>query len=67
MPNILTTEQELAKVLPITPRKLRKLRLSKRIPFVKVDRYTRLYDVDKVVTALEQLEIKPKQIVEESP
>jgi hypothetical protein len=60
MPNILTTEDELTKVLPITPRKLRKLRLSNRIPFVKVDRYTRLYDVEKVVAALESFEIKTK-------
>jgi hypothetical protein len=60
MANILTSEQDLAKLLPITPRKLRKLRLSNRIPFIKVDRYTRLYDIDAVVAALQKVETNPK-------
>lgn len=57
MTNALSTEEELAKILPITPRKLRKLRLLNRIPYVRVDRYTRLYDVERVIEALRKLEV----------
>jgi hypothetical protein len=56
--NTFCSEQELTKTLPITPRKLRKLRRSGMIPYLKVDRFTRLYDIDKVVAALEELETK---------
>jgi hypothetical protein len=56
----LISEAELQKTLPITKRKINKLRLTGQIPFVRIDRRTRLYDVEKVVAALERLEIKPK-------
>jgi hypothetical protein len=48
MQSTLSIEDELIKVVQITSRKLRKLRLSNKVPFIKVDRYTRLYSVEKV-------------------
>jgi hypothetical protein len=51
--NTLASEQDITNFLKITPQKLRRLRLSKQIPFLRVDRYTRLYDIEKVVAALE--------------
>jgi hypothetical protein len=56
----LISETELQEVLPLTKRKIYKLRLSGRIPFVRVDRRTRLYSLEKVIAALENLETKPK-------
>jgi hypothetical protein len=48
-----STEDDIAKFLQITPRKLRKLRLLKEIPCLEIDRYTRLYHRDAVIAALE--------------
>jgi hypothetical protein len=59
MTNNLTSEEDITKVLPITPRELRTLRRSGKIPFVQLNRYKRLYNVEKVVAALEKL-TKPK-------
>ena len=49
----LSSEQDLTNYLRITPRKLRRLCLLKQIPYLKIDRYTRVYDIAKVVAALE--------------
>jgi hypothetical protein len=56
----LITENELQKAIPLTPRKITKLRLLGLLPVVKVDRRTRLYSLERVVAALEKLEIKTK-------
>jgi hypothetical protein len=50
---MLSTEQDLTAFLRISARKLRKLRLAKAIPYLRVDRYTRLYDLPAVIAALE--------------
>jgi hypothetical protein len=57
----LISETELQEALPITPRKITKLRLMGQIPFVRVDRRTRLYDLSRVVAALEKLEISSRK------
>jgi hypothetical protein len=49
----LSTEKDVTTLLKISPRKLRSLRLAKKIPFLRVDRFTRLYRLDEVVAALE--------------
>jgi hypothetical protein len=56
----LVDEESLRSVVPLTPRKIRTLRRTGLIPAVKVDRRTFLYNPEKVVAALERLEIKPK-------
>jgi len=56
--NTLCSEKDLTKVLPITLRQLRVLRRTGQIPFVKVNRRTRLYSLERVVAALEKLETK---------
>jgi hypothetical protein len=48
----LITESELMEKIPVTARKLHRLRVQKRIPFVTIDRYTRVYDLTKVLEAL---------------
>jgi hypothetical protein len=60
MANVLSNETETIKALPITARKFVKLRRKGQIPFMQVDRFTRLYDLAKVVSALERLEVKTK-------
>jgi hypothetical protein len=54
MEKALITEEDLTKALPLTPRKLRRLRLQARIPYIKVDRYTRLYCLEQVLAALQK-------------
>jgi hypothetical protein len=51
MPN-LSNEKELLEKVPLNSQKLRRLRREGRIPFLQVDRFTRLYDIEKVVEAL---------------
>jgi hypothetical protein len=56
--NTLASEEELIKTVPITVRQLRKLRRAGKIPYVPVNRFARLYNIDAVVAALEALEVK---------
>jgi hypothetical protein len=56
----LSTEEEVAKLLRTTTRQLRTLGRSGKIPVVKVSRYLRLYDPEKVVAALERVGTKTK-------
>ena len=44
----------------LTARKFAKLRRKHRLPYVRIDRFTRLYDLEKVVAALQKLEINGK-------
>jgi excisionase family DNA binding protein len=56
MPNILRPI-ELAKLLHVSDRQIRKWQSTKVIPYIKVGRAT-LFDVDKVMAALERFERK---------
>jgi hypothetical protein len=60
MDNQLTSEEGLAKALSITTRHVQKLRRDGQIPFIRVNHRTHLYSLEKVVAALERLEIKTK-------
>jgi hypothetical protein len=61
MANTLSSETETMKALPLSSRKFVKLRRAHLIPYLQVDRYTRLYDLERVVAALQKLEIKTKR------
>jgi hypothetical protein len=56
----LCTEEELTKVLALSPRQLRKLRSSGAIPFMRLNRCKRLYSLKSVANALAKLEVKTK-------
>ena len=56
----LYTETELPNVLPLTLRQVKNLRRANLIPYVRLNRYTRLYSVKKVVAALQRLETTAK-------
>jgi hypothetical protein len=49
----LITEPELLAKLPVSSRKLTRLRLEERVPYLKIDRYTRLYCLEQVISSLE--------------
>jgi hypothetical protein len=51
--NTFCSEQELTQTLQITTRQLRKLRRANQIPYLRVNRFVRLYDLEKVIAALE--------------
>jgi len=56
----LCDEEQLRELVPITTRQLRTLRLTGRIPFIKVNRRMFLYSPERVLAALAELEIKTK-------
>jgi hypothetical protein len=60
MAKILSSESDAMRALPITARKFVKLRRARLIPFLKIDRYTRVYDIERVVEALQRLETSGK-------
>jgi hypothetical protein len=55
----LVEEKELLEVVHIPRERLRYLRDASIIPYIKTGRLSVLYDVDKVVSALQKLEQKP--------
>jgi hypothetical protein len=57
----LVNEKGLLKVVLLTPRRLRELRRQHKIPFIKLGQRTVMYDVEKVLTALERFEIREVQ------
>jgi hypothetical protein len=54
----LCNEDQLRSIVPLTHRQLLKLRREGKIPFVRIDRYNRLYDPEQVVAALGKLEVR---------
>jgi hypothetical protein len=60
MTKVLSSESDTIRSLPISARKFIKLRRARLIPFLKIDRYTRLYDIEQVVEALGKLETSGK-------
>jgi hypothetical protein len=52
-------EKELLEVIHVSDRRLRYFRDAGIIPFIKTGRISVLYDLDKVVAALQKLEQKP--------
>jgi hypothetical protein len=60
MAKTLLSEIDTVRALPITLRKFVRLRRARLIPYLKVDRFTRLYDIDRVVEALQRLETSGK-------
>jgi hypothetical protein len=57
----LVTQEELLGVVPLTERQLRTLRDEHKIPFIKFGHRSILYNVPKVLAALEKLEVKEVQ------
>jgi hypothetical protein len=57
----IVTEEGLLEVLPLTPRQLRELRDQHKIPFIKFGHRSVMYNLEKVLAALEKLEIKEVQ------
>jgi hypothetical protein len=57
----LVTEDGLLEVLPLTPRQVRELRDQRKIPFIKFGHRSVMYNLEKVLAALERLEIKEVQ------
>ena len=51
--NQFSTEQDIMKALQITSRQLRKLRRANQIPFLRISRFVRVYDLEQVIKALE--------------
>jgi hypothetical protein len=54
-------EDGLLEVVPLTSRQLRELRDRHKIPYIKFGHRSVMYDLAKVLTALEKLEIKEVQ------
>jgi hypothetical protein len=52
---IICTEEQTARLLLLTVRKLRKLRRLKKVPCIRIDRYTTLYNPKQVARALAAL------------
>jgi hypothetical protein len=52
----LVKEKELLQVVRIPSRQLRDLRKDRKIPFLKIGSKTILYDVEKIIAALEKYE-----------
>ena len=57
----LVTEDGLLEVLPLSSRQLRELRDRHKIPFIKFGHLSVLYNLEKVLAALEKLEVKEVQ------
>ena len=57
----LVNEDGLLEVLPLTPRQVRELRDQRKIPFIKFGHRSVMYNLEKVLAALERLEIKEVQ------
>jgi hypothetical protein len=55
----LVEETELLQVVRISRERLRYLRDASIIPYIRTGRLSLLYDIDKVVAALQKLEQKP--------
>jgi hypothetical protein len=52
-------DQHLADAMGTNLSKIRTLRLKRLIPFIKVGHKSIIYNLDKVLAALERLEVKP--------
>jgi hypothetical protein len=56
----LVTENDLQSLVPISVRQIKMLRRSGQIPAIRVNRKTFLYSPERVLSALEKLEVKTK-------
>jgi aspartate/tyrosine/aromatic aminotransferase len=54
----LVTEEGLLEVVPLTHRQVRELRDRHKIPYIKFGHRSVMYNIQKVLAALEKLEIK---------
>jgi hypothetical protein len=57
----LLTEEQLLERVPLTSRQLRRLREKRKVPFIKFGRRSIMYNLEKVVAALEKFEIKEEK------
>ena len=58
MTSTIVNEKGLLEVLPaLTRRQLRKLRSERKLPFLRLGHRSFLYDTDRVVEALQKLEV----------
>ena len=57
----LVNEKGLLEVIALTPRQLRELRLRRKIPYIRFGHRSVMYNIEKVVAALEKFELKEVQ------